>query len=411
MKIDQVLISDSDSKGPLRFTHMSSLVIGAMSLLERLQYIVKEIEGYEVSFHANGTSLYKRLIRAMLGGRLAEEVGGKTVLFLSSNLILDKEGANALQRVVREGVEGVYLDRLGRPILGITTADAVIEGFRGVRVLGTLNLSVVKGPWDLVRYSSKMLRGDLITLSSLGRFRKVDLPNVLGKHGVYMAGDVEVEPCVVFDTRNGPVVLDEGSYVQGPSRIEGPTYIGRESLVAAGANLRRVYIGPKCNVGGEVVRSTFLRYSNSRHQSYIGDSYLGEFVNIGALSVTSNLKNTYGYIRYKGVEGPVETGMRKLGVIFGDHSKVSVGSTLYGGISVGVSSHVHYRAARSVPDFVIWVGGEAYELRVDSAVRTARRMAQSKGVVLPEEYYRYMEELYRLTESGRRGVRRGVLRL
>lgn len=154
---------------------------------------------------------------------------------------------------------------------------------------------------------------------------------VVGDHPVCAAETAVVHPMVVIDTTQGPVMIDERAEVRSMSVLVGPAYIGEASIIANHAHLRaNTVIGPVCKVGGEVNSCLFQGYANKAHGGYLGNSFVGEWVNLGASTVTSNLKNTYGEIRMKRhADRPAEpTGMTALGSILGDHVKTAIGTRL-----------------------------------------------------------------------------------
>ncbi len=228
---------------------------------------------------------------------------------------------------------------------------------------------------------------------------------------VYAIGSIEVEDSVIFNTKNGPIIIGDKCYIQGPSRIEGPTFIGDNVVITAHAHIRGSSIGPNSTVGGEIANSIISMNTNSRHQSYIGDSYIGEYVNIGALTVFSNVKNTMGYINIDLYDQKIRTNLTKLGAFVGDHVKISVGTTIYGGKIIGTSTHVYSKADKSIPSFTIWLGDKekAFELEIESAIESAKRFMKGKGKVMSLEYEQLMRNVFEKTkiERDKFGVIRG----
>src|SRR5262249_20122520 len=110
---------------------------------------------------------------------------------------------------------------------------------------------------------------------------------------LYVHATARVEPHVVVDTTRGPVVLDAEAVVQAFSRIEGPCYVGPQTQLL-GAKVRGCTFGPVCRIGGEVEAAVVQGYSNKYHDGYLGHSYVGEWVNLGAGTQTSDLRNDYG---------------------------------------------------------------------------------------------------------------------
>lgn len=196
----------------------------------------------------------------------------------------------------------------------------------------------LKGAWELVSALDTLLPGDCASAATSAD----PVPAgsiVLGDPRQVACFGAEVEPGVVFDVQLGAVVLEEGVRVYSGTRLEGPLFVGPNSVLLGGA-IRHSSIGPHCRVHGEVVSSVFLGYANKSHDGFIGHSVLGQWVNLGAGTITSNLKNTYGEVRLDLPGGRLATGRMNLGTLFGDHSKTSIGTLLSTGTVIGTGAHV-----------------------------------------------------------------------
>jgi UDP-N-acetylglucosamine diphosphorylase/glucosamine-1-phosphate N-acetyltransferase len=143
-----------------------------------------------------------------------------------------------------------------------------------------------------------------------------------------------IEPHVLIDTTRGPVLIDRDAVVQAFSRIEGPCYIGRESQIVA-AKLRGGSVGPQCRIGGEVESSIVQGFSNKYHDGFLGHSYVGEWVNFGAGSHTSDLRTDYAPITMTVNGARVDSGQIKIGSYLGDHTRMSIGTLLNTGTVIG----------------------------------------------------------------------------
>jgi len=181
--------------------------------------------------------------------------------------------------------------------------------------------------------------------------------------------------------------------------------------VRPGARIRNgCSIGPVCRIGGEVEESIIHGYSNKYHDGFLGHAYVGEWVNLGALTTNSDLKNTYGTVRV----GPekVDTGRQKVGAFIADFVKTSVGTLLYTGKRVGVASHLHGLIAEDVPSFTIYaksLGVEPVELEPESALKTLERMMARRGLSPTNAVRRLLERVFYITEREKlqAGVKRG----
>ena len=152
----------------------------------------------------------------------------------------------------------------------------------------------------------------------------------------------EFAPGIVLDASKGPIIIEANVQIMAHSFIQGPCHIGNGSIIKAGAQIYSgTVIGPHCKIGGEVEQSIFHGYANKQHQGFVGHSYCGEWVNLGALTTTSDLKNTYGEIDVFLRGNRVQTGLTFLGALIGDHTKTAIGTCLSTGTVIGINSSIH----------------------------------------------------------------------
>jgi UDP-N-acetylglucosamine diphosphorylase/glucosamine-1-phosphate N-acetyltransferase len=190
-----------------------------------------------------------------------------------------------------------------------------------------------------------------------------------------------VDPGAVLDARGGPVILDEGAVVEPLSHVVGPAYIGRGAQVLGG-KLSGVALGPQCRVGGEVELTVFQGYSNKRHTGFLGHSAVGEWVNLGAMTTNSDLKNNYGPVRVwvGGIDS--ETGETKIGCFIGDHVKTGIGTLLATGSVIGPGSNL-FAGGRFTPHYLPgwswWDGASTVPHRWDKFLATVRTAMSRRG--------------------------------
>ncbi|HLB73664.1 MAG TPA: putative sugar nucleotidyl transferase [Sedimentisphaerales bacterium] len=192
--------------------------------------------------------------------------------------------------------------------------------------------------WDLVLANPDQLRADFEAAGRSGIEGTIDQPKtILGSSkDVYIAQGARVHPMVVIDAEHGPVYIDQGAQIHPFSRIEGPCYIGRDSILLGAKCREGNSIGPMCRVGGEVEESIIHGHSNKYHDGFLGHAYVGEWVNLGALTTNSDLKNDYSTVSVM-LDGhnAIDTGSTKVGSLIGDHTKTSIGTLLNTGSYVG----------------------------------------------------------------------------
>ena len=188
------------------------------------------------------------------------------------------------------------------------------EDVRGFRLPGEW-LDVGR-PWDLLRANAALLA-----------------PLKGAVHGTVDAGATLV----------GEVLVEEGAHVRPGSHVEGPTILGAGADLGPNCYIRpSTYIGPSARVGNacEVKNSILMAGTHVPHQSYVGDSVLGERCNLGAGTKVANLRLDESNVRvlWRGTE--VDTGLRKLGVIMGDDVKVGVNASIDAGTIIGEGSFI-----------------------------------------------------------------------
>jgi UDP-N-acetylglucosamine diphosphorylase/glucosamine-1-phosphate N-acetyltransferase len=238
----------------------------------------------------------------------------------------------------------------------------------GVETAPAPDANLITRPWHVLLMADRNLEHDFDILAKrLHPLQDSPAPRVtvVGEHPVLVGRDTVVHPHVVFDTSAGPIALDDGAEVRSMGVMVGPGYIGRQSVLTNHAHIRaHCVIGPVCKIGGEVNGCVFQGFTNKAHSGYLGNTYVGEWVNLGADTVTSNLKNTYGEIRMQlAAEGSAEpTGQTHLGSIIGDHVKTAIGTRLPTGACVSTGAML--AVGGFPPKFV-----EAFAFLTDSGVQ------------------------------------------
>jgi UDP-N-acetylglucosamine diphosphorylase/glucosamine-1-phosphate N-acetyltransferase len=239
--------------------------------------------------------------------------------------------------------------------------------------------------WDYIAYLSPMLSED-ITVLGAGMPQETPAGALrMGEHGLFVERGAVVEPHVCFDLTAGPVLLRAGSHVQAFTRLCGPVYVGAGSTVTTD-RIACASIGEVCKVHGEVSNVIFIGHANKGHDGFVGHSVLGRWVNLGAGTITSNLKNTYGTVQLWTPDGIRETGMQFLGTLFGDHAKTGIGLRLTTGTVIGAAANV-YGSVMPPKAVAPWGWGEAGSLaayRVDKFLQVAERMMARRHVTLSE---------------------------
>jgi UDP-N-acetylglucosamine diphosphorylase/glucosamine-1-phosphate N-acetyltransferase len=204
------------------------------------------------------------------------------------------------------------------------------------------------------------------------------------KDGVFVGAGVQLGEHLVADTRAGPVVIDSGTVVGPFCYLRGPVYVGPNSRLNEHAALKDgACLGHTTKTGGEVECSIIEPYSNKQHHGFLGHSYIGSWVNMGAGTSNSDLKNTYGTVNMTYGGRKVATGMNFVGCFIGDYAKTAVNTSIFTGKTIGAASMVYGFVTSNVPSFVNYARsfGQITEAPVDVVISMQARMFARRNVV------------------------------
>jgi UDP-N-acetylglucosamine diphosphorylase/glucosamine-1-phosphate N-acetyltransferase len=258
-------------------------------------------------------------------------------------------------------------------------------------------------PWELIEANADAIAEDLSSMApeirgSLHRFAALE-----GTDRIRVEAGAVIEAFACLDARGGPVWIGPGARVAAHTVVTGPCVVGPGTQLLGGS-VMRCTIGPQCRIAGEVEESVWQGYANKRHHGFVGHSALGEWVNLGALTTTSDLKNNYGTVRVWVDGADVESGRTKVGALIGAHVKTGIGTLLPTGASVGTGSNVFgggRYAPRRVPPFGWWDGDRMVEHELERFLATARAVTSRRGrALLPAD-----EALLRATFDATSGER------
>ena len=218
---------------------------------------------------------------------------------------------------------------------------------------------------------------------------------VLGDAALVLCRGAAVEPGVVFDTRGGAIVLEHGVEVRHGTRLEGPLYAGERTRLLGG-HLRASVFGPRCSVKGEVSTTLMLGYANKSHDGFVGHSVVGHWVNLGAGTTTSNLKNTYGDISLDIAGVRLTTGRQFLGSLIGDHAKIAIGTMLPTGAVIGAGANLFgSTAAPKYLPAMAWGASGPEQVTEEGFLRIAERVMPRREVELTAARRASLVAMYR----------------
>lgn len=259
----------------------------------------------------------------------------------------------------------------------------------------------IKFLWDLLNLNGSQINEDL-KHEHLQKYSEIDpVPgiSVVNPEQVFIGENVKIEPGVVLIAEQGPVVISDNSKILAGSMIRGPVAICEQATVNMGSKISSATtIGPVCKVGGEISNSVFHSYSNKGHEGFVGNSLIGQWVNLGADTNTSNLKNNYSHVRLTDwqTREQIDTGQQFLGAILADHTKTSINTMLNTGTVCGVSSNIFSSGfpPKFIPSFS-WLGDHGMETyRFEKAVEAMQAMMKRRNVDLSDEYKQMMRSVF-----------------
>lgn len=223
-------------------------------------------------------------------------------------------------------------------------------------------------------------------------------PNVYVGEGVRIAGSS------VLTVEDGPIVLEDNVRVMDFTYLQGPIHVGANSRVIERSSVKEfTSIGHTCKIGGEVEISTIESYSNKQHHGFLGHAYIGSWVNMGAGTSNSDLKNSYGVIRIEHSGERVNTGLQFFGCVIGDFSKTAINTSIFTGKIIGVCSMLYGYVGQNVPSFCNYAKlfGQITECPVAAAVQTQKRMFARRQVEQTQEDIELLHAVFELTREER----------
>ena len=261
----------------------------------------------------------------------------------------------------------------------------------------------VERPWHFIEWNAAAIEEDLAARAGGIQGERHPLAAVLQPERVSIEAGARIDPFAVLDARGGPIRIGSRAIVASHTVVTGPCVVGAGTQLLGGS-VSRSTIGPECRIQGEVEECLWQGYSNKRHHGFVGHSVIGEWVNLGALTTTSDLKNNYGNVRVHVDGREEESGTPKIGSFVGAHVKTGIGSLLPTGASIGVGANLFGGgrfAPKHVPAFSWWDGEREVEHRLDAFLATARIAMGRRGRELSPGDEQAMRALFAATADER----------
>jgi UDP-N-acetylglucosamine diphosphorylase/glucosamine-1-phosphate N-acetyltransferase len=244
-------------------------------------------------------------------------------------------------------------------------------------------------PWDLVLANERMLKNHWTGDDRSMAGKVSSSAYLIDADYIHVGERTEIRPTAVLDASRGPVYISSDVLVDVHTIIEGPAYIGPGTVVKPHSHVRPgTTLGPFCKVSGEVSQSILSGYSNKQHYGFLGNAYVGSWVNLGAGTTNSNLKNTYSPVTVQLGGRTIATQEIFLGCTIGDLARLGIGQLVPTGAVIGFGTMVATGgfSPRFVPSLGWVTAGEPCRTEVGKLIETARTMmARRKIPLLPQE--------------------------
>ncbi len=308
---------------------------GAISLAEKIErQVAQKADAYVVSADREYLIETRTARTGVKVNDLSGIAAGEEVLFVNGRLLADKDWQAPTDAGALGCEHSVALWRTTDDVSGIKTFEDLLAA--APKEKGSCEgMTCFKWMWEVMLTSVEQIGRDFEARGETNYKARENVAVFGPEDRLNVADDVDIHPFVVLDTRHGPITIEAGSEIHPFTRIEGPCYVGPD-CVLLGAKVREgCSFGPVCRVGGEVEESVIHGYSNKYHDGFLGHAYVCEWVNLGALTTNSDLKNDYGSVDVHVKGQLVASGSTKVGSFIGDHVKTSIGTLLNTGSVVG----------------------------------------------------------------------------
>jgi len=380
---------------------------GILTLREKIRRVFPDLD---LVLHCR--QYLSELVQEENPGIPVNRISGDSCLFVNGRLLPDPDFAHRIdlswEGVYRKGDEVVCAvvkeNRLTAiaPHLGDPLSLRCFEGLP----VREIQAKLIEYPWHFIEKNASQIEQDFKALAGRGEIRGRIYENVslLDRENIFIDEGAKVKPGVVIDAEGGPVYIGKNVKILPNATIEGPAFIGEGSSIKVGAKIYEgTSIGEVCKVGGEVEESIIHSYSNKQHDGFLGHSYLGQWVNIGADTNNSDLKNNYSTVKVYVNGEMIDSGSLFVGLTMGDHSKSGINTMFNTGTIVGIMSNVYGGGfpPKFIPSFA-WGGAEGFvEHDLEKALETARRVMARRDRELTPALEKVIRQAFELTKSER----------
>ncbi|MCC7086720.1 MAG: glucose-1-phosphate thymidylyltransferase [Pirellulales bacterium] len=337
-----------------------------------------------------------------------EKLLAATALFVNARLVPSVESLRSLKAIAETAEEGIV--KVGNCVAAAFVQRRSIDIPREdlprsiAARLDSLDLPplhaqlpLLEYPHELLRHHLNCCRDNLEYRIQAGGYREI-------RDGLFAADHVTIGEHLATDTRGGPIVIDSGAAIGPFCFLRGPVYLGPNSRLNEHAAIKdNVVLSHTTKAGGEVEASILEPFTNKQHHGFLGHSYLGSWVNLGAGTSNSDLKNTYGTVNVEYRGKKTATGMQFVGMLVGDYAKTAVNTSIFTGKTIGACSMAYGFVTTNVPAFCNYARsfGQVTDLPAEVMIATQARMFARRNVPQRPCDVQLIHDLYALAKQER----------
>jgi len=256
-----------------------------------------------------------------------------------------------------------------------------------------IELDYISYLWDCIDLFKKILNLDKIDCFDLND-SSTDHIGIINKKDIFIEQKANIQIGCILDASNGPIILGKNVTIEAGSILKGPLFIDENSIVSNGSKLKgNILIGPNCKVGGEIVNTIFHGYSNKVHDGFLGDSYIGEWVNLGANTNNSNLKNNYSDIKFPFSKQTIDTKRTFLGVMIGDFTRTGISTMINTGSHFGLGCNI-FGGSFQEKYIKSFAWGRDLVVDFDKFISTIKIMKDRRSKKLSDAEIQFLKNMY-----------------
>jgi len=367
----QLIINETENRNnfePFANLHLvCELRCGALRLFEKIEHYFYD---WDIVYYCDDDLLLDSFIK--------RESKNKNIkcniptLILNSNVLIDDASYLSIKKNIDNSLSNTIIYDNKKNIIGYYFKNFQLSDLKNTdgnyKQAIIKNVCVLNYIWDMFNIIGENIEKDWTNCINKYNFKEYE-------KNVFISSTARINKGVHFDTSKGTIIIDSSSVIYPLCFIEGPCYIGPNTIIKASTQIyENCSFGPYCKISGELENTIFYGYSNKQHNGYIGHSFISEWVNLGAGTTSSDLKNNYSNIIMQLSNKKIETGKRFIGSLIGDHSKTAINTSLNTGTVIGIFSNIAKSdlTEKYVPPFS-WLTGKCVEkYNLQKAILTAR---------------------------------------